>query len=202
MEPFTRLTAVAAPIELDNVDTDKIVPARFLRKPRSAGYGNFLFRDIRTDAEGKEKPDFVLNQAPFRGARILIAGVNFGCGSSRAGAVYAIADYGIRVVIAASFGDIFYDSCIQHGVLPLVLPVSDCAAIRRQLHQSPGQTITVDLERQELIAPDGIIHQFSIDPIHKERLLKGLDDIALILKNIKTIEVFEESYYRDTPWLA
>lgn len=202
MQAFTRLTAVAAPLTMANVDTDKIVPARFLRKPRSAGYGKFLFHDVRTDAAGNEKPDFILNQTPYRETKILVAGVNFGCGSSRAGAVFAVADYGIRCVIAPSFGDIFYDNCIQNGVLPVVLPESDVAWLQEQLRDAPGARLTVDLESQTVTAPDGATYRFDIDPGHKERLLKGLDDIALMLQHLTEIEAFESRYHAAQPWLA
>ena len=202
MQPFTTLTAVAAPIDLANVDTDKIIPARFLRKPRGPGYADLAFHDIRFDAEGKENPAFVLNQAPYRNARILVAGANFGCGSSREAAVYVLYDYGIRSVIAPSFGDIHYGNELQNGMLPVILPDPVCQKLRQQLHEQPGAHISIDLEAQTVTAPDGAVHRFEIDASHRERLLKGLDDVGLVLQNIKAIEAFEQRYHREMPWLA
>ena len=150
MQPFDKLTAVAAPLDLANVDTDKVIPARYLRKLRSAraGYDPYLFHDLRFDAEGRERPEFVLNQAPYRNAAILVADVNFGCGSSREGAVWALMDYGFRAVIAASFGDIHYGNEIQNGMLPVTLPEAVCRDLRDQLRAKPGAELTIDLEAQ------------------------------------------------------
>ena len=200
MEPFTTLTAVAAPVDMDNVDTDLIIPARFLRKPRSAGYGHFLFADIRTAPDGTERSEFVLNHDAYRHARILVGGVNFGCGSSRVGAVYAIADSGIRCVIAASFGDIFANSCVQHGVLPVVLAAADCSALRLQLRGRAGAEISVSLVNQTVTGPDGSVYRFEIPAARRERLLKGLDDIARVLVHEKAITAFEEHYFEAAPW--
>ena len=202
MQPFTKLTAVAAPFDLENVDTDKIVPARYLRKPREGGYGQYLFRDLRFDADGSERPGFFLNQTPWRSARILVAGANFGCGSSREAAVYALMDFGIRSVIASSFGDIHYGNELQNGMLPVILPEETCRALREQLHASPGAHVTVDLETQQVIAPDGASHRFEIDPVYRERLLKGLDDVALILRHLPEIEAFEKRHHGAMPWLV
>jgi 3-isopropylmalate/(R)-2-methylmalate dehydratase small subunit len=202
MQPFTKITAIAAPLDMANIDTDKIIPARFLRKPRAPGYERLLFHDIRYDAEGKEKPDFVLNQAPYRNAGILVAGANFGCGSSREAAVYVMHDYGIRSVIAPSFGDIHYGNELQNGMLPVMLPDATCQQLRQQLHDKPGAQISIDLESQTVTAPDSVIYRFDIDPNHKERLLKGLDDIGLVMQNIQAIEAFEQRYHREMPWLA
>src|SRR5690606_4841390 len=141
MEPFTTLAAVAAPIDIVNCDTDRIIPARFLRKPREPGYERWLFHDMRFDGDGNERPEFVLNQPPYRNARILVAGANYGCGSSREQAVYAMHEYGIRSVIAPSFGDIHYGNALQNGFLPIVLPETDCARLRSQLHAQPGATL-------------------------------------------------------------
>src|SRR5471030_1832642 len=146
MQPFTKLTAIAAPLDMANIDTDKIIPGRFLRKLRGPGYERLAFHDIRFDADGNEKPDFVLNQAPYRNAKILVAGANFGCGSSREAAVYVLYDYGIRSVIAPSFGDIHYGNELQNGMLPVTLSDDICRKLRLQLHASPGAQITVDLE--------------------------------------------------------
>ena len=202
MTPFTKLTAIAAPLDMANIDTDKIIPARFLRKLRGPDYERWAFHDIRFDADGKENPGFVLNQAPYRSAKILVAGANFGCGSSREAAVYVLYDYGIRSVIAPSFGDIHYGNELQNGMLPVVLPDEACQKLRRQLHEKPGAQISVDLESQTVTGPDGSIYRFDIDPNHKERLLKGLDDIGLVMQNIGEIEAFERKHHSDMPWLA
>lgn len=202
MKPFTRLTAVAAPLDMANVDTDKIIPARYLRKPREPGYDPWLFYDLRFDAAGRERPEFVLNRPAYRNARILVAGANFGCGSSREGAVYALLDSGIASVIAPSFGDIHYANEIQNGMLPVILPEATCAALRAQLHASPGAEITVDLEAQTVTAPDGAVHPFTIDPTYRERLLKGLDEVGLVLEYLPQIEAFEAQHYGALPWLT
>lgn len=204
MRPFTKLTAVAAPLDMANVDTDKIIPARFLRKPRTAtaGYDPYLFYDLRFDAEGRERPEFVLNQPAYRGAGILVAGANFGCGSSREGAVYALLDYGIRCVIAPSFGDIHYANELQNGMLPAILPEETCRMLRQQLRQKPGAQITVDLESQTVTAPDGAVHRFEIDPGAREKLLKGLDEVAQVLEHLPEIEAFEKRHHGEMPWLA
>ena len=202
MKPFTKLTAVAAPIDMANVDTDKIVPARFLRKARGGDYGKYLFHDIRYRADGGDNPDFVLNQTPYRGAQILVAGDNFGCGSSRESAVWVLTDYGIRSVIAPSFGDIHYGNALQNGLLPVRLPDDAVKKLRRQLHEMPGSQIAVDLESQMVTGPDGAIFKFDIDASNKEKLLKGLDDIGLVMQHIEAITVFEKRYHSDMPWLA
>jgi 3-isopropylmalate/(R)-2-methylmalate dehydratase small subunit len=200
MEPFSVVTAVAAPIDMDNVDTDMITPSRFLRKPRTAGYGNFLFADIRRTKDGAQAGDFVLDQPVYREAKILVAGLNFGCGSSRVGAVYAIADSGIRSVIAAGFGDIFANSCIQHGVLPVSLSAEACAAIRRQLRGAPGSEVTVDLVGQRVVAPDGSVYSFEVSSVSRDRLMRGLDDITRVLVHASAIAAFEEQYFGRAPW--
>lgn len=202
MQPFIKLTAVAAPLDMANIDTDKIIPARFLRRLRGPGYGKLAFHDIRYDANGNDRPDFILNQVPYRNARILVAGANFGCGSSREAAVYVLYDYGIRVVIAPSFGDIHYGNELQNGMLPVTLADEICQKLRRQLHEQPGAQIAVDLESQTVTGPDGAAYRFDIDPNHKERLLKGLDDIDLVMQNIKEIEAFEQRHHKELPWLA
>jgi len=202
MKPFVRLSAVAAPLDMANVDTDKIIPARYLRKPREPGYDRWLFHDLRFDAEGRERPDFVLNQPAYRTARILVAGPNFGCGSSREGAVYALLDSGIASVIAPSFGDIHYANEIQNGMLPVLLPEATCAALRAQLRAAPGAQITIDLEAQTVSGPDGMVHRFTIDPVYRERLLKGLDEVGLVLEYLPQIEAFEAQHFRALPWLG
>jgi len=204
MEPFTKLTAVAAPFDMANIDTDKIIPARFLRKLRigEAGYGPWLFYDLRFDADGKERPEFILNQTPWRDTGVIVAGPNFGCGSSREGAAYAMLDWGIRCVIAPSFGDIHYANEIQNGMLPAILPEERCAVLRKQLQETPGASVSVDLESQTITGPDGKHYRFEIEPIYKERLLKGLDDVGLVLQNLPAIEAFEKRHFAKMPWLA
>lgn len=204
MKPFTTLTAIAAPMEMANVDTDRVIPVRFLRKLRSdkAGYDPYLFHDMRFDNDGREKPDFVLNQPAYRSAGILVAGANFGCGSSREGAVYALLDYGIRAVIAPSFGDIHYANELQNGMLPVTLPEEICHGLRDQLRAKPGATLAIDLPAQTVVDTEGTAHPFTIDPVYKERLLKGLDDIGLVLENTPAIETFEHDYHAQRPWLA
>ena len=204
MTPFTRITAVAAPLDFANVDTDKIIPARFLRKLRSAaaGYEPWLFHDMRYDAEGRERPEFVLNQAPYRNAKILVADVNFGCGSSREGAVYALMDHGFRAVIAASFGDIHYANEIQNGMLPVTLPQETCKALREQLVTKPGSELSIDLETQTVTDTNGMEHRFAIDAVYKERLAKGLDEVAMVLEHLPEIEAFEKKHHGERPWLA
>ena len=204
MKPFTTLTAIAAPMEMANVDTDRVIPVRFLRKLRSdkAGYDPYLFHDMRFDNDGREKPDFVLNQPAYRSAGILVAGANFGCGSSREGAVYALLDFGIRAVIAPSFGDIHYANELQNGMLPVTLPEEICRGLRDQLRAKPGATLAIDLPAQTVVDTECTAHPFTIDPVFKERLLKGLDDIGLVLENTPAIETFEHDYHAQRPWLA
>jgi 3-isopropylmalate/(R)-2-methylmalate dehydratase small subunit len=202
MEPFRKLTAVAAPLDMVNVNTDQIIPARFLRKPRSAGYGNFLFNDIRVGADGAQDPGFVLNRAPYQPARILVSGRNFGCGSSREGAVYALADSGFRAVIAPSFGDIFFNNCAKNGVVAAVLPEDAVAGVLRQLAAQPGAAMTVDLEADTVIAPDGARHAFQLEASRKQCLLDGLDDIQLTLRHEAAIAGFERQRDDRLGWLA
>jgi 3-isopropylmalate/(R)-2-methylmalate dehydratase small subunit len=201
MQPFDKLVAVAAPLDEANVNTDRIIPARFLSKPRDAGYGAFGFRDVRFDADGNEIPDFVLNQPPYRDAKIIVAGPNFGCGSSREAAVYVLYDMGIRSVIAPSFGDIHYGNQLQNGMLPIVLPEATCRSLIEQLRREPGATIAIDLEAQTVTAPDGAVHGFNIAATSKERLLKGLDDVELVMQQIAGITDFEHRYHDALPWL-
>ena len=201
MEPFTRLTGVAVPLDLPNVDTDRIIPARFLRKPRAAGYGNFLFHDLRLRADGSVDPDFVLNRAAYRDARILVAAENFGCGSSREGAVWALAGHGFRAVAAPSFGDIFFENMFKNGLLPLVLAAEAVARLRRRLQAAPGASLTIDLPGQVVVDPDGAEQTFAIDPFRKHGLLHGLDEIALTLEHEALIRAFEARRVAEWPWL-
>ncbi len=202
MEPFTTFTAPAAAIDFSNLDTDRIVPARFLHNARAAGYGQFLFHDLRFDAEGRDKPEFVLNQAAWRGARILIAEENFACGSSREAAVWALADYGIRAVIAPSFGDIFFENSFKNGLLTVVLPAAEVACLRDAVRARPGATMVVDLETQTVTGPDGKPIRFEIDAFKKECLLSGQDEIGLTLAREADITAFEQRQRLEMPWLA
>ena len=202
MESFKSITAVAAPIDMDNVDNDQVIPARLMRKPRSEGlYGTYLFRDLRFNEDGSEKPDFILNRAPYRTARIIVASQNYACGSSRLGAVYVHYDYGIRTLIATSFGDVFYNNCFKHGILPVRLDQAVTAKLRGQLHASPGAMMTVDLERQLVTGPDGAEYRFEVDAFARRCLLAGLSDIALTLEQAPAIESFEQRYYARMHWL-
>jgi len=200
-EPFITLEAVAVPMDDEGVDTGRIFPSRFLRKPRSDGFQNYLFRDARFDEQGRERPDFIMNRPPFRGARIMVAGAGFGGGSSREAAVHALFDAGFRCIIAPSFGDIFAANCIRNGLLPVVLAADQAQELRRQLHDEPGSRIRVDLERQIVQGPNGRVYTFEIAPSKKMRLLRGLDDCAAAMEALDAINAFEERYVSALPWL-
>ena len=202
MEPFISLTAIAAPYYFPDVDTDHIIPHRFLRKPLSAGYRNFLFHDERLTPDGREKPDFILHREPFRHAQILVAGRNFGCGSAREGAVYALHDWGFRSVVAPSYADFFKANCLQNGFLPVELPEAVVEKMGRDVDNNPGATISIDLREQLVVAPDGSRHRFEIEPSRKEQLLLGLDYIGVTLQRAGSIEEFEKKYFARVPWLA
>ena len=200
MEPFRMLDAVAAPIATANVDTDQIIPARFLWRKRHDGWGDLLFHDLRFNDDGSPKPDFVLNRPGYRDARILVAERNFGCGSSREAAVWSLYDYGIRAVIAPSFGDIFFNNSFQNGLLPIVLPAERVAALRTMVEQTPGTRLTVDLAAQTVSGPHGQ-ESFAIDPFRKECLLAGTDDITYTLAHRDAIAAFEQAYATKVPWV-
>lgn len=202
MEPFTRLTAVAVPIDLPNVDTDRIIPARFLKKPRGPAYATYLFHDLGFTEDGSEKPDFVLNRAPYRAAGILVAAENFACGSSREAAVWALLAYGFRAFIAPSFGDIFFENCGKNGALAVVLPAEAVGRLRQELHERPGALMTVDLESETVTGPDGTRYRFAVDPFRKECLLKGREEIALTLSYESAITAFEARRRQEMPWLV
>lgn len=197
MEPFTRLEAVALPIARPNCDTDQILPARYLQKPRANDFGQFLFRDLRTRPDGSEEPGFVLNQPAYRPARIIVAERNFGCGSSREHAVWALADYGFRAAVAPSFGDIFYSNALKNGFLPVVLPAVAVAGMLERLLAAPGGRMAVDLAAQTVVGPDGATHHFTIDPFPKSCLLQGLDELAHTLSLADRIAAFERQYERE-----
>jgi 3-isopropylmalate/(R)-2-methylmalate dehydratase small subunit len=202
MYSFTTLTAGAVPMDLPNIDTDRVIPARFLRKSKEAGLGPYFFHDVRFNSDGSENGDFILNQAPYRNAKILVTAENFGCGSSREAAVWALMGSGFRCVIGPSFGDIFFENCFKNGVLAVVLLADDVAELRRQLHAHPGATISVDLGSQTLTAPDGTTRRFEVDPFRKQALLKGQDEIALTMEHVHEIEAFEAWRTAEMPWLA
>ena len=201
MQRFEKLMALAAPLDEKHIDTDQLVPARFLMKSRAGGYAQYLFYDRRFAAEGEEKADFILNQAPFRTAKLIVSDANFGSGSSREHAVWVLMEYGIRAVIAPSFGPIFFVNSLKNGLLPLVIDAEIAAHLRRQLHAAPGGEIAIDLERQEVTGPDGARHSFDIAPAHRHRLLEGLDDIDLTLAHADKITEFEKRHAAAYSWL-
>ena len=191
MQPFTMLTGIAAPLPLANVDTDKIIPARFLKTIKRSGLGVHLFDALRYDAQGRERPDFVLNQPPYRQAEILVAHENFGCGSSREHAPWALLDFGVRCVIAPSFADIFYANSFKNGVLPIVLPRAVCGALIEDARLGANARLTIDLERQVVVRPNGEAVGFDVDPLRKHLLLNGLDDIGQTMQHADAISAFE-----------
>lgn len=197
MNKFEPLDDIAAPVDQTNVDTDQIIPARFLSRPREAGLAECLFRDLRLDPEGNERAEFILNVAPFRSAKILVCGPNFGCGSSRENAVWALHDYGIRAAIAASFGDIFNNNSLKNGFLPVVLPAEVVAGLISWLKDNPGDRVAIDLAAQEATFPDGSVHHFEIDPFAKHCLLNGVDELAYTLSRVEEIEAFEHRFGRE-----
>ena len=191
MEAFQKLDSMAASLQIENIDTDQIIPARFMRAPRTTDHGQFLFHDMRRGADGEVREDFLLNQPDFASAGVLVADTNFGCGSSREAAVYALYDAGIRCVIAPSFGDIHFNNEMNNGMVPVRLDEAVCTDLRAQLHANPGAEITVDLETNTVTAPNGDMHSFEIPDFNRERLLKGLDEIELTLNYTAQIERFE-----------
>ena len=201
MEPFKRLDAAAMPMGTPNVDTDQIIPARFLWRKRSDGWGELLFNDLRFNDDGSEKPQFIMNQPPYRESKVLVGDRNFGCGSSREHAVWSLYDYGFRCVIAPSFGDIFFNNSFQNGFLPIVQPLEVCEALRKQLDEKPGAHIVVDLEAQTITAPDGTQYEFAIDPFRKECLLAGTDEVRFTLSQEDKIAAFEKKYQSGMPWM-
>ena len=200
MQAFTELTGVAAPLPLANVDTDKIIPARFLKTIKRTGLGVNLFDTLRYDAAGQERPDFVLNQPPYRHAEVLIAHENFGCGSSREHAPWALLDFGIRCVIAPSFADIFHNNCFKNGILPIRLPREVCDVLMEDARLGGNARITVDLARQVVVRPSGEEIHFEIDPFRQHLLLNGLDDIGQTMQRAPKIEGFEEQRKTAQPW--
>ncbi len=201
MEKFTKLTGIAAPMPLVNVDTDMIIPKQFLKTIKREGLGVNLFDEMRYDREGNEIEDFVLNQPAYRNAEILVAGDNFGCGSSREHAPWALKDFGIRCVISTSFADIFFNNCFKNGILPIVLPQEDVDKLMDDAERGANATVTVDLESQTITGPDGGLIAFDVDPFKKHCLLNGLDDIGLTLEKAAAIDAFETRAAQERPWV-
>jgi 3-isopropylmalate/(R)-2-methylmalate dehydratase small subunit len=201
MEKFTKLTGVAAPLPLINIDTDMIIPKQFLKTIKRTGLGKSLFFEMRYDDAGNEVADFVLNKPAYRKAEILVAGDNFGCGSSREHAPWAILDFGIRCVISTDFADIFYNNCFKNGILPIKLPPEDVEKLMEDAERGANATITVDLENQKITGPDGGEISFDLDPFRKHCLINGLDDIGLTMEKADKIDAFEEKNKISQPWL-
>ena len=200
MEKFEKLTGVAAPLEIMNIDTDMIIPKQYLKTIARTGLGKGLFSEMRYDDEGNDVPDFVLNKPTYKNAQILVAGDNFGCGSSREHAPWALKDFGIRCVISTSFADIFFNNCFKNSVLPIVLPQEDVDKLMDDAHRGANATVTIDLEAQEIRGPDGGVIRFEIDPFRKHCLLNGLDDIGLTLEKADSIDAYEATVQADRPW--
>ena len=199
MDKFIRLTATACPLDIANLNTDQLLPARFLKVPRSAGLATALLRDLRFDADGHERPDFPLNRPAWRDAKIIVGGRNFGCGSSREAAVYALCDYGIRCVIAPSYGDIFAGNAVQNGLLTAIVTDDEAATLIGLLGETPGQAVSVDLERQTIQCGDQSF-RFAIDPVRRTRLLNGWDNLALTESYMDKITAFKLADRARRPW--
>lgn len=201
MEKFEKLTGIAAPLPLINVDTDMIIPKQFLKTIKRSGLGVNLFDEMRYDDDGKEIPEFVLNKAQYREAEILIAGDNFGCGSSREHAPWAIKDFGIRCVIAPSFADIFFNNCFKNGILPIALPQEQIDVLMKDAEKGSNARMTVDLENQTVTTSDGEVFSFEVDQFKKHCLLEGLDDIGLTMEKAAAIDTFEAQAASARPWV-
>ena len=202
MEKFTEVRSVAAPLPLINIDTDMIIPKQFLKTIKRSGLGKNLFDEMRYDQSGNEIGDFVLNQAKYKNTNILIAGDNFGCGSSREHAPWALLDFGIKAVISTSYADIFYNNCFKNGILPIILPKKERDLLMDDALKGSNSILTVNLENQEIKRPDGSIITFDVDQFKKKCLLNGLDDIELTMKKFDKIKSFEDSYFLKFPWLG
>jgi 3-isopropylmalate/(R)-2-methylmalate dehydratase small subunit len=200
MQKFETLTGVAAPIEIDNVDTDMIIPKQYLKTIKRTGLGAGLFAEMRYLDDGSPNPDFVLNKPAYRDVKILVGGDNFGCGSSREHAPWALLDYGIRCVISTDFADIFYNNCFNNGILPIKVAAEDLPKLMDDARRGANATLTIDLPRQEIRGPDGGMVKFEIDPFRKHRLLEGLDDIGLTLVEAPAIDAFEKKSAAARPW--
>jgi 3-isopropylmalate/(R)-2-methylmalate dehydratase small subunit len=201
MEKFTSLTSVAAPMPVINIDTDMIIPKQFLKTIKRTGLGKSLFYEMRYHEDGSENPDFVLNQSAYRGSNILVAGDNFGCGSSREHAPWALLDYGIRCVISTSFADIFYNNCFKNGILPIVVSPEELDKLMDDAQRGANATLSVDLETQTIKGPDGGTITFEIDPFRKHCLMNGLDDIGLTMEKAPHIDSFEGQIEDSRPWV-
>jgi 3-isopropylmalate/(R)-2-methylmalate dehydratase small subunit len=203
MQPFTVLTAVAAPLEIAKIDTGMILPGRYMRRHRRPGhdYGEAFLYDLRFDDNGGPRADFPTNQPAYRDAKILVTDQDFGCGSSREGAAFAVMDFGLQALVGVSFGEIFQGNCIQNGIVAVTLPETTIHDLWRQLREQPGAEITIDLPNQTVIAPDGNRHGFDISPLRKDRLVRGIDDIDVTLEYRDAIEVFETRRRAAVPWL-
>lgn len=202
MDKFTTLTGVAAPLPLINIDTDMIIPKQYLKTIKRTGLGKALFAEMRFEEDGvTEKPEFVLNKDAYRKASIIVAGDNFGCGSSREHAPWALKDFGIRCVISTSFADIFYNNCFKNGILPVVVTEEQLKALLDDASRGSNATLTVDLEAQTISGPDGGTISFDIDPARKNALLQGLDDVGLTLEKAPAISAFEEKMENNRPWI-
>ena len=200
MQKFTKLTGVAAPLPIINVDTDMIIPKDYLKTIKRTGLGSGLFAEMRFNEDGTENPDFVLNKAAWRNAEILVAGDNFGCGSSREHAPWALLDFGIRCVISTSFADIFYNNCFKNGILPITVSAEDLDKLMDDANRGANATVTVDLETLEIRGPDGGVIKFELDAFKRHCLLNGLDDIGLTLEKANSIDVFEKANAESRPW--
>ena len=200
MDKFTTITGIAAPMPLVNIDTDMIIPKQFLKTIHRSGLGKNLFDEMRYFPDGTENPDFVLNKPAWRDAQIIVAGDNFGCGSSREHAPWALLDFGIRCVISTSFADIFYNNCFKNGILPITLPQEQVDRLMEDARRGSNARITVDLEAQTVSASEGEVFHFEIDPFRKHCLLNGLDDIGLTLENAGDIDAYEAKTRMSRPW--
>ena len=200
MQPFTTLHGVAAPLKMANVDTDKIIPKQYLKTIKRTGLGRGLFSEMRFDDQGAENPNFVLNQPAYRHATILVAGDNFGCGSSREHAPWALLDFGIRCVISTSFADIFYNNCFKNGILPITVTPKQLELLFDDAERGANATLSIELEAQEIRGPDGGVITFDLDPYRKHCLLNGLDDVGLTLAKKPQIDRFEEAAALTRPW--
>ena len=201
MDKFDKLTGVAAPMPLVNIDTDMIIPKQFLKTIKRSGLGANLFDEMRFDRQGNEIPDFVLNQDAYREAEILVAGDNFGCGSSREHAPWAIKDFGIRCVISTSFADIFYNNCFKNGILPIALPAAAVDVLMKDAEKGANARMTIDLEAQTVTTSDGEVFSFEVDAFKKHCLMEGLDDIGLTMAKVDSIEAFETQASQARPWV-
>jgi len=202
MEKFDKLTGVAAPLPLVNVDTDKIIPKQFLKTIKRTGLAKGLFYELRFDEAGRPKPGFVLDQPAYKNAKILVVGENFGCGSSREHAPWALLDAGIRCIVAPSFADIFYNNCFKNGILPIVLPKAQVDLLMDDAQRGANAIVSVDLEKQQVTGPDGGMIRFEIDAFRKHCLLNGLDDIGLTQQKAAKIDAYEARQRTGQPWLA